>query len=102
MKRTPLRRSAGTQWPPDVARAIWDRDGGECVGPMLGMPELCQGAPTRDHIRASGGLGMKSRSTLDNGVLLCSNVHHPMKTNAGKRWRPVLIEYVDWMAKVTA
>lgn len=100
MRRTALRPSRGTQWPPDVARAIYARDGGECVGPMLGMPGDCEGPAEKDHIRA-GGMGMKSRSTLDNGVLLCSNTHHPMKTREGRKWRPALISYVEWMAKVT-
>lgn len=94
MRRTALRPSRGTQWPPDVARAIEERDHRRCVGPLVGMPGLCEGPAEKDHIRASGGISMKSRSTLDNGVLLCSNVHHPMKTMAGKTWRPALIAYV--------
>lgn len=100
MKRTPLKRSAGTQWPIDVTRAIWDRDGGTCVGPLVGIPGVCQGGLQKDHIRASGGLGMKSPSTLENGVLLCV-YHHEVKTQNGRTWRPVLVEYVEWMAKVT-
>lgn len=94
MRRSTLKPSRGTVWPPDVAQAIHDRDR-TCVGPRVGMPGVCEGPPEKDHIRASGAIGMKSRSTLDNGVLLCSNVHHPLKTREGRKWRPVLIEYVE-------
>jgi hypothetical protein len=43
---------------------------------------------------ASGGIGMKSRSTVDNGAMLCS-VHHRWKTEHGREWRPKLIDYIN-------
>lgn len=65
-----------------------------CIGPAVGMPEPCQGGVELDHIRSSGGMGMKSESTLDNAAPLCG-VHHRRKTNEGKRWRPRLIALVE-------
>lgn len=101
MKRSTLKPSRGTVWPPDVARAIWERDQ-MCVGPLVGMPGDCVGQLEKDHIRSSGGLGMKSPSTVENGVLLCNGTHHPLKTREGKTWRPVLLEYVAFMARRVA
>jgi len=98
MRRSSLKPSRGTVWPPDVARAIEERDGYRCVGPRVGMPGVCEGPPEKDHVRASGAVGLKSRSTLDNGVLLCSNTHHPLKTREGRTWRPVLIDYLASVA----
>ena len=94
----PLKPSTGTTWPPEVSEAIRVRDQGRCVGPLIGMAGECYGRPEKDHIRASGALGMKSRSTLDNGALLCSR-HHRQKTDHGREWRPSLIAYVDRMAR---
>lgn len=86
-------------WPPEVTAAMRARDGNRCVGPVVGFPTTCQGTTERDHIRASGGLGIKSRSTLDNGALLCFACHR-WKTEHGKQARPLLIEYVDRKARV--
>lgn len=88
-----LAPAKGTTWPPEVRRAALLRDGG-CLGPRIGMPDPCYGAIELDHIRASGGIGMKSRSTLDNAASLCAT-HHRIKTNAGRTWRPLLIEAID-------
>ena len=96
----PIAPSKGTTWPTAVREAAYARDGG-CVGPLVGMPGECQGGVELDHIRASGGIGMKSRSTLDNAATLCGS-HHRVKTNAGKTWRPVLLEYVEFMARRVA
>ena len=46
-----------------------------------------------DHVRASHGMGMKSESTVANGALLCF-VHHRIKTENGREWRPRLLEWV--------
>jgi hypothetical protein len=93
VKRAQLRPSRGTVWPRAEAQAIHARDL-DCVGPRVGMPGLCEGPPEKDHVRASHGMGMKSDSVRENGVLLCSNVHHPMKTREGRTWRPVLLAYL--------
>ena len=95
MSRGTLRPSRGTTWPVEESNAIYARDKGRCVGPLVGMPGECEGPVERDHVRASGGMGMKSESTRRNGVLLCSNVHHPLKTMEGRKWRPVLIDYIE-------
>jgi hypothetical protein len=92
----PLKQSRGTTWPVEVREAARERDGG-CIGPLVGMPGACFGGIELDHIRASGAIGMKSRSTLDNAASLCA-AHHPLKTREGRKWRPLLIEYVDFMA----
>lgn len=88
-----LKPSRGTQWPPEVRRAIEARDP-VCVGRVIGFPPSeCFGGLELDHVRASGAIGMKSRSTLDNGVRLCSN-HHRYKTEHGKMVRPLLLDYI--------
>ena len=45
-------------------------------------------------MRASGGLGLRSRSTPDNLALLCP-VAHRLKTLEGRRWRPVLLAWIE-------
>ncbi|HET7128955.1 MAG TPA: hypothetical protein VFJ93_07765 [Gaiellaceae bacterium] len=89
---TALKPSKGTTWPPAVSAAIRARDV-DCVGPRIGMAGDCLGERAIDHIRASHGMGMKSPSTVENGALLC-NVHHVLKTENGKTWRPKLIAYI--------
>ena len=96
----PIKPSKGTTWPVEVREAAYARDNG-CVGPLVGMLGECCGGIELDHIRASGGIGMKSRSTLDNAASLCG-AHHRIKTNSGRIWRPVLLEYVEFMARRVA
>ena len=94
-RRTPLRPSRGTGWPPDVRTAITQRDR-TCVGEKLGWsshPFLGWYRLEVDHVRASGAMGRKSRSTEDNGVLLCAPCHR-WKTSHGKEARPLLLEYL--------
>jgi hypothetical protein len=102
-----MKPSAGTHWPPEVAAAIRRRDG-FCVGPRAGFPELWEadfvgwaGSFEIDHVRASGGMGMKSRSTEDNGVLLCGWCHR-WKTEHGREARPLLLAYLAQFYGVTA
>ena len=54
----------------------------------------CDGPLDVDHVRASGGLGMKSPTTRHNMVVLCRH-HHIAKTEYGKVWRPLLIQYLE-------
>jgi 5-methylcytosine-specific restriction endonuclease McrA len=58
------------------------------------LPGDCHGRLELDHVRASGGLGMKSRTTLDNLVTLCA-AHHRYKTEHGRTVRPLLIAYLE-------
>ena len=72
------------------------RDGG-CVaararGTRGGL--YCEGPLDVDHVRASGGLGMKSPTHRTNMVVLCRH-HHRAKTEYGKVWRPLLIQYLE-------
>ena len=90
---TTLRSSRGTTWPTDVLRRLRERDR-ICVGAVIDMPGPCYGMLEPDHVRASGALGRKSRSTLDNGAMLCS-AHHRIKTEHGREWRPRLLDYID-------
>ena len=53
----------------------------------------CDGPLDIDHVRASGGLGMKSPTERTNLVLLC-RWHHRVKTDWGKVWRPMLLRYL--------
>lgn len=87
----------GTVWPPEIRAAIEARDGGYCVGARAGFParvlQACVGQPVEiDHVR-SGGMGMKSPSTVDNGVCLDAWCHR-WKTENGRTARPLLIEYL--------
>ena len=54
----------------------------------------CDGPLDVDHVRASGGLGMKSPTHRTNMVVLC-RWHHRLKTEYGKVWRPLLIAYLE-------
>lgn len=87
-----MKPSSGTTWPQEESDAIRERDGG-CVGPRVGFVGDCYGSLERDHVRASGGIGMKSKSIRQNGVLLCS-VHHAWKTVHGREARPLLLAYL--------
>lgn len=91
-----MRPSRGTEWPRDVSDAIHARDG-VCVGPRIGLAGPCVGEVAKDHIRASGGMGMKSASTVENGALLCV-AHHDFKTLHGREVRPLLLAYVQGRA----
>ena len=94
----PLRPSIGTTWPPDVRRAILTRDDWACVSARAGLPvtQTCwdAGALEIDHVRASHGIGMKSPSTVDNGVALCPPCHR-WKTLNGRVARPLLLAYIE-------
>jgi hypothetical protein len=98
-RRYPLRRRrpAAYRWidpvPSAVRALVWARDGG-CVFTRLGIPHDCFGRPEIDHVRASGGLGLRSPSTSDNLVLLCPSAHFE-KTLHGRRWRPVLLAWIE-------
>jgi 5-methylcytosine-specific restriction endonuclease McrA len=81
-------------------RYVRGRDNG-CVAPRAVVYHrghvilsLCDGPLDVDHVRASGGLGMKSPTHRTNMVTLCRH-HHKAKTEWGKTWRPLLIEYLD-------
>ena len=65
-----------------------------CVFTQLGIPHPCRGQLELDHMRASGGIGMKSRSTPDNLVLLCPYAHR-LKTLQGRRFRPLLLAWIE-------
>jgi hypothetical protein len=93
----PLAPSRGTVWPPKVKAEIIERDGGRCVGARAGFPTLvlftCRSIPVElDHVLA-GGMGMKSRSTADNGVCLDAFCHR-WKTLHGREARPLLLAYL--------
>ena len=99
-RRTPLKASAGTRWPPEVRAEILRLDGYRCVCARAGFPldviARCPGFPVEaDHVRGSGALGLKSRSTVDNGASL-SPWCHAWKTDHGKEARPLLL---DWIAR---
>ena len=87
-----MKQSKGTVIPPDIRLKVLTRDRA-CVGPAVGMITACQGSVELDHVRASHGMGMKSETTPNNLVVLCS-LHHRMKTADGRKWRPRLLEYL--------
>ena len=98
MRRTPLRRSApmarsaGTRWPAEVREHVREHQP-RCIGPLAGMPWDCTPGYELDHVRASGGVGMKSESIATNGAQLCPR-HHELKTRAGRTWRPRLLAVI--------
>jgi hypothetical protein len=77
---------------PETRDAVLQRDGG-CVGPRIGLPGACYGRIEIDHVRASGGLQLRSPSTLENLACLCST-HHRYKTEHGREVRPLLIAWI--------
>ncbi len=89
----PIAASRGTVIPSAVRAEVVKRDP-FCVGPSVGMDGRCYGSSELDHVRASGAVGMKSASTPDNLVRLCS-AHHRVKTGDGRKWRPVLLAYLE-------
>ena len=97
LRRYPSLRQRGTPRSgpvsPAVRAHVRARDRG-CVFSRLGISHLCLGALELDHVRASGGLGLRSRSTPDNLVLLCPAAHRA-KTLAGRRWRPILLAWIE-------
>jgi 5-methylcytosine-specific restriction endonuclease McrA len=96
-RRTPLRRTGdhhpSDPVPPAVRAHVKARDR-ICIFARIGIPHECFGRLELDHVRASGGLGLRSRSTPDNLVLLCPWAHH-IKTLEGRRWRPVLLAWIE-------
>jgi 5-methylcytosine-specific restriction endonuclease McrA len=102
LRRYPTRRRHGgtrspDPVPPSVRALVRARDR-SCVFTRLGIPHDCFGQLELDHVRASGGLGLKSRSTSDNLVLLCPSAHR-LKTLEGRRWRPVLLAWIERAAR---
>ena len=61
---------------------------------------VCDGPLDVDHVRASGGLGMKSPTHRRNMVVLCRH-HHRAKTEYGKTWRPLLLAYLERVEPMT-
>ena len=80
-------------WPRAERNYIHARDP-FCVGRVVGFPTRCWGTRELDHVRASGGLGLKSESSRLNGVYLCSACHK-FKTENGRLARPALLAYIE-------
>lgn len=87
----PLKPSSGTRIPNATRHRVVRRDR-HCVLADL-WPHLCQGALELDHVRASGGLGMKSVTCDCNLVALCGTAHR-YKTANGREVRPLLLGYL--------
>lgn len=88
----PIAKSSGTRIPPALRIAVLIRDG-FCVGRRLDFPTECYGALELDHVRASGGLGLKSATEAWNLVALCGSCHR-WKTEHGREARPRLLVYL--------
>lgn len=88
----PPKASRGTTIPAELRIEVLTRDNG-CVG-FGRLPGPCSGPLELDHVRASHGMGMKSRTTADNLVALCGT-HHRYKTGFGREARPVLLAYLE-------
>jgi 5-methylcytosine-specific restriction endonuclease McrA len=70
------------------------RDRGCVAQRIVSAVQICGGPLDVDHVRASGGLGMKSPTHRTNMVVLCRH-HHRLKTDWGKTWRPLLLAYLE-------
>src|SRR5690349_15865856 len=92
----PMKQTRGTVIPASVRLEVHLRDNG-CVGARLGWPGPHTSALELDHVRASGGMGMKSPTKADNLVSLCAECHRA-KTLHGKALRPELIAYLEGIA----
>ena len=86
-----MKPSRGTVIGASLRAEVYARDGG-CVGPRVGMEGPCFGQRELDHV-LSGGLGRKSPSIPEGLVQLCS-VHHREKTENGRKYRPLLLDYI--------
>jgi len=89
---TPLAPSRGTTWPLEVRAHVAEHQP-LCLGPHAGMPGDCAGRTELDHVRASHGINMKSKSIATNAAQLCS-WHHRLKTEHAKTWRPRLLTVI--------
>lgn len=78
---------------PELAAYLWSRDG-RCAMAKIRADHVCAGPSEIDHVRASGGLGLRSESTARNCVRLCSWGHR-LKTEWGRIWRPKLLAYLE-------
>lgn len=91
----PMKASRGTVIPPEMRLRVLQRDAaqaGGCVG-YGRLPGDCCGPLELDHVRASHGMGMKSRTEEDNLVALCG-AHHRYRTENGRTARPILLSYL--------
>lgn len=93
----PMKASRGTVIPAALRLEVHLRDNG-CVGARLGWDGPHTSALELDHVRASGGLGMKSRTAADNLVALCGECHR-WKTANGRTARPQLLAYLEGVAR---
>jgi hypothetical protein len=101
MKRSNIKRSIKHKDPvtQETAAAVYGRDI-SCIAGRIGMPGICgsqfgpQANPPLelDHVNGSG-LGKRGPSIPENLVLLCG-LHHRMKTEQARVWRPVINEYL--------
>ena len=81
-----------TSIPGPMRVRVYTRDQG-CVGFRLIPGVECALGLTLDHVRASGGLSMKSVTCDCNLVSLCV-AHHEYKTLNGRAVRPLLLDYL--------
>jgi len=102
VKRSYMRKTIKHKDPvtPEIRALVLTRDRG-CLAPKIGMPGYCgsQFGPAKnppleiDHVNNSG-LGKRGPSTPENLATLCG-LHHRMKTEQARVWRPKLNEYLD-------
>lgn len=89
-----MRSSPGTVIPLGIRKNVHRRDQG-CVADRAKFPpHVCDRFIEQDHVRASHGMGMKSRSSEDNLVELCGAAHR-WKTENGRIARPKLLAYLE-------
>jgi 5-methylcytosine-specific restriction endonuclease McrA len=96
-----MKQSRGTVIPPSIRRIVLARDGWKCVVRLVGVTHECLPGLELDHVRSSGALGRKSRTTVDNLVTTCPEGHR-IKTENGRAVRPLLVAWIEQHADLAA
>jgi hypothetical protein len=97
LRRSPIkRRPRRDPVTPEVAAAVFARDGG-CVAPRLGGSFLdCDGRLTLDHVRDFPMMGKRAPSDMAHLVTLCTR--HHLWNGWATSHRPELREYLRSVA----
>ena len=94
MNRRPIRRHAHKDpVTPEVRQAVLERDGFDCVEPLVWGTLDCAGRLTLDHVQDGGGrMGKRAPSDMAHLVTLCE--HHHLDGWATSH-RPELRAYLE-------
>ena len=60
---------------PEVRRAVFARDGQQCVAPRLGATDYCAGRLTLDHVKSEPMMGRRAPSDPAHLASICWHHH---------------------------